>query len=108
MDFIIEYWLECIFSGLIAVLGLAVRLVCVRLKRLAYVEHGLQALLKDRIIQAYNHIIKQGYCPIYALENISEMYEQYHLLGGNGTVTRLVEELKQLPTLPQVKKEKEE
>ena len=38
------------------------------------------------------------YIPIYAMENIGEMYKAYHRLGGNGTITKLVEELKKLPS----------
>jgi hypothetical protein len=35
--------------------------------------------------------------PIYALESVLTMYEEYHNLGGNGTITQLVDELKELP-----------
>lgn len=59
---------------------------------------GIQAILRDRIIQAYNHYHDQGYCPIYARENIENMYNQYHNLGGNGTITDLYNELRKLPT----------
>lgn len=97
-NFIIEYWLEFVFSSGLCVLGFIVKLLFARLKRLTLVERGMQALLKDRIIQAYNKTIEQGYCPIYCLECINELYEQYHALGGNGTVTKLVEELRHLPT----------
>ncbi len=97
-DFIIKYWLECLFSGALGLLGLVIRLMFARIKRLSLVERGMQALLKDRIIQSYNHNIERGYCPIYSLESILDMYDQYHALGGNGTVTRLVTELQQLPT----------
>ena len=31
-------------------------------------------------------------------DNLLSMYKQYHNLGGNGTVTQLVEELQKLPT----------
>ena len=65
---------------------------------------GVQALLRDRIIQAYNHYIEKGYCPIYALENVEEMYRQYHALGGNGAITELVERVKELPTQPKGEK----
>lgn len=68
-----------------------------KIKRLGLVESAMQALLRDRIIQSYNHHMEKGYCPIYALESVNHMYEQYHALGGNGTVTRLVEELRRLP-----------
>jgi len=106
-NFIIKYWVEFLFSSGLGVLGFVVKLMFTRLKRLSLVERGMQALLKDRIIQAYNHNIKQGYCTIYSLESILDMYEQYHALGGNGTITRLVAELEQLPTQKPTKDEKE-
>lgn len=63
------------------------------------IRAGLRALLRDRILQAYKHYHEdKGYCPIYALENVEEMYKQYYALGGNGTITKLLEELKELPT----------
>ena len=40
----------------------------------------------------------KGYCPIYALDNIHSLYEQYKNLGGNGTVARLMEEIETIPT----------
>lgn len=59
---------------------------------------GVQALLRDRIIQAYNHYQDKGFCPIYGMENVQALYLQYHNLGGNGTITELVEKLKSMPT----------
>ncbi len=58
---------------------------------------GMQALLRDRIIQVYNHYCERGYVPIYALENVEEMYTQYHNLGGNGVITELVDKIHKLP-----------
>ena len=34
--------------------------------------------------------------PSYAYENFCDMYEAYHALGGNGTGTKLYEEIKAL------------
>lgn len=99
-DFIIKYWIEFLFSGGLFVLGFIARTTYSKVKRLSLFEQGLQALLKDRILQAYNLNIERAYCPIYSLECVCDMYEQYHALGGNGTITKLVNELKQLPTSP--------
>lgn len=97
INFITQYWIEAIFSGLIAILVGALRIMYGKIKRLELVENGMQALLRDRIIQSYNNHMEKGFCPIYALESINYMYNQYHALGGNGTVTKLIEELKRLP-----------
>lgn len=61
---------------------------------------GVQSLLRDRIIQAYNHYMEQEYIPIYGLENVLNMYKAYHDLDGNGTITKLVETMKKMPTEP--------
>lgn len=89
-QFVIEYWLQLILtlltSSLLIMGGMVMALF-----------GGVRALLRDRIIQAYNHYTGKGCCPIYAMENIERMYKAYHKLRGNGTVTGLVEEIKSLP-----------
>ena len=57
---------------------------------------GVRSLLRKEIIDEYNHYMDTGYIPIYALENVVEMYKAYHRLGGNGACTKIVEELKEL------------
>ncbi len=59
---------------------------------------GLQALLRDRIIQAYNHYVDdKGWIPIYAMESINTCYKSYEALGENGVIDGLMEKLKELP-----------
>lgn len=59
-------------------------------------ERGIQALLRDRILQAYYHYSERGWITLHGLENVEAMYREYHNLGGNGTVTKLVEDLRKL------------
>lgn len=70
---------------------------------------GLQALLRDRIIQAYNHYVDdKGWIPIYAMESINTCYKSYEALGENGVIDGLMEKLKELPNYePHEKKCKE-
>ena len=100
LDWILRYWVEAIFGGLIALLGLGYRQLAKQGKRWGAVGKGVEALLRDRIIQAYNHYTEKGYCPIYSRENIEKMYTEYDHLGGNGTVTELVDRIMELPTEP--------
>lgn len=62
------------------------------------IKEGVQALLKDRITQSYDHYKKAGVCSVYAKENIQDLYIQYEKLGGNGVIKKLVTELYNLPT----------
>lgn len=98
MEFIVKYWLEVLFGLIMAGLTLAYRKLAARVRRQEAVELGIQALLRDRMIRAYNHYTEKGYCPIYARENVEELYQRYHDLGGNGTITGLVDKLRELPT----------
>lgn len=59
---------------------------------------GVQALLRDRIIQAYNHYAcEKGWIPIYAKESIDACYRSYEALGDNGVIDSLMEQLNELP-----------
>ncbi|WP_312645702.1 hypothetical protein [Hydrogenoanaerobacterium sp.] len=98
LEFIVGYWVEVLFSTALSLLGIAYKRLAKRIKEQDAIKLGIRELLRDRIIRVYNHSYDAGFCPIYALENAVAMYEQYHALGGNGTVTELLDRLKELPT----------
>ncbi|WP_418581666.1 hypothetical protein [Phascolarctobacterium succinatutens] len=55
-------------------------------------------MLRDRIIQAYNHYCDdKKWIPIYALESINACFRSYEALGGNGVINGLMEQLNDLP-----------
>lgn len=62
---------------------------------------GLQALLRDRIIQAYNHYVQdKGWIPIYAKESIDACYRSYEALGDNGVIDNLMQQINELQNYP--------
>ena len=103
-----RYWIEAVFGAVLAVLSWGYKRLDKRVKRQDAVGLGVQALLRDRIIQAYNHYLDKGFCPIYGRENVEAMYSQYHALGGNGTITELMDDLRALPTRPEKEAKKNE
>ena len=60
------------------------------------IKNGLRALLREKIIEICDRCIDRGYVHIHNLESIDDLYIQYHELGGNGMVTKLVEDTKKL------------
>lgn len=62
--------------------------------------NGVQALLRNEIISKYNHYAEQEFIPIYGMENVLDMYVAYKDLGGNGTITKLIEHMKNMSTEP--------
>ena len=57
---------------------------------------GTMLLLRVQLIEYHSKYMQMGDIPSYAYENFCEMYEAYHALGGNGTGTKLYEEIKAL------------
>lgn len=63
---------------------------------------GTMVLLKVKLFEYHDKYMELGYIPTYAYENFCDMYQSYHELGGNGTGTKMYEEIKEL----HLKKEK--
>ena len=99
-DFVARYFVEFLCGIVVAILSYFMKRILGKIKRLELVENGMQALLKDRIIQAYNKCVDRGCCPIYELDNIEKLYVSYHELGGNGTITELMKKVRTMPTEP--------
>lgn len=88
-------------SGLlIPITGYFTKRIKVTEKKNEAIALGVQALLKDRLIERYNHYDEKGYAPIYAKENFRNMWEQYHCLGGNGVMDELHEKFMDMPEKP--------
>lgn len=97
-EFIQEYWVEVLFGIITSAMGYGLKRLTVKVNEQEAIKMGVQALLRDRIIESYNKHCERGFCPIYARENIQEMANQYYNLGGNGVVPNLIDKLLALPT----------
>ena len=102
LEWIAKYWLQVLFTALSSVCVCTVKKLYGKVhkehKEQSDLKAGLLALLRNSIICSYNEYILRGWIPIYALDSIRAMYEAYHALGGNGTVTKLFQELTLLPS----------
>lgn len=49
------------------------------------------------MVQAHCYYIERGWITLNGLEAAEKMYAEYHNLGGNGTVTKLMEDVWELP-----------
>lgn len=58
---------------------------------------GTMLLLRVQLIEYHEKWMEREYITKHGLENFVEMYDAYHALGGNGMVTKLLEEVKKLP-----------
>jgi hypothetical protein len=104
VEFILKYWIEFLFGLIISGMGVIGKILYSQYLKNKAIGKGVEALLRNGIVQTYNKWSEKGYCPIYARENAIRMYEPYHTLGGNDVATDLIEDLKKLPTEPPKKK----
>lgn len=98
LNFIITYWLQILFGAILSGLSLIMKRFDAKLKKMQATEHGVQALLRNEIIQTYNKAKECGYLAIYERENVQHLYDEYKSLGGNGVVKDLVDKIFVLPT----------
>lgn len=106
-EWVKEYWIKALFGSIVSAFGLLFAWLKKKFKRQVCLEIGIQSLLRNEIRQEYKECLSKGYCSLDDMENIQDMYDSYHALGGNGSVTRLVEKLKKMPTeKPKIEKEK--
>ena len=59
---------------------------------------GVQAFLRDRLLQGYRYYISQGWAEYEDRENLENIYQQYHALGANGIMDDMRTQFRNLPT----------
>lgn len=69
------------------------------------IQEALKCLLRVKLIEYHDDYMEVGSIPSYALQNFIEMYDAYHVLGGNGMITQMISEIKKLPIKKQQKVE---
>ena len=98
MEIFLDKFLGQIFNALAgAVITLLWTMLRAKKRENDALKEGMQALLRDRIIQAYNHYSDKGWIPIYAMESIEACYKSYEELGENGVIDNLMRQLRELP-----------
>ena len=58
---------------------------------------GIQALLRDRLLQGYKHYAEKGWADYDDRANMENVWRQYHALGGNGDMNDLRKTFRHLP-----------
>ena len=61
------------------------------------IKNGMQAILRDRLLQAFQSCQRQGYANSDERQNFENLYTQYHSLGGNGVMDDVRQKFFALP-----------
>lgn len=105
MDWILEYWIQALFAGILAGMAFMMRQLNAKIKQERTENEAIKtamiAMLHDRLFQCCRHHIKNGFIPLdeseAVLDNLKLLYDTYSALGGNGTGTELYTRTKSLP-----------
>ena len=94
--FIYQTYVTALPIVLTALMGYVVWLLKNQKKDRDANSKGTMLLLRVQLIEYHDKYMRLGSIPSYAYENFCEMYNAYHKLGGNGTGTKMYEEIKDL------------
>jgi hypothetical protein len=91
-----EILLQTYTLALPVILGYVVWLLQQQKKDRDANSKGTMLLLRVQLIEYHSKYMKEREIPSYAYDNFSEMYDAYHALGGNGTITKMYKEIQEL------------
>lgn len=96
-EFICKYWLEVAFGLITTGIGIVLRRISKKLeaerKRNEAIENGVKDILRIQILDTYDRCKQSGVISVARKDAIDSAYSSYHALGGNGTITRVHEEI---------------
>lgn len=61
---------------------------------------GVQALLRDRLVQAFEYYLARGWIGTGERDNVENMYTQYEALGPNNVIHDIYNQVRALPSIP--------
>ena len=99
-NFVKAYRQPAFYALIIGVVTAAYRHILRTIKKgrseTAAVKDLMVAQARDRLIQSYYFHVKKGSWPVDSRDAVFDLYKRYELLGGNGTVSRMMEVLHKL------------
>ena len=91
-------WL-CVL-GIPSLIATVLGYVGVQYKQIKAIKLGLQALLRDRLLQAFNFYLARGWISASERDNVDNMYVQYEALGQNNVISDIYHQVRELPSIP--------
>lgn len=100
-DFILRYWVEVLLTSVSSFVVLTYRKIKSRFKeqdkKREAIERGVQALLRNELIQRFREYKLVGEMTLLDKENMDHMFKEYFNLGGNGMMKEVYDEFKDIP-----------
>lgn len=97
LDFILKYWIEFLFGILITSLTYLIKQIRNYKKSLDATSKGVVVLLKTKIIERYDVLIKKDVISIAEKQNILDIYNVYKELECCTVIDELIDKLDSVP-----------
>lgn len=100
-DFVLKYWVEFAFGLIAAGLIAGYKKLATRIQSDKETEQaiadGMKYLLMFKLREEGEKYLSEGKCSTEHKHEYEKVYDAYHALGGNGTITALKDKILQLP-----------
>ena len=100
-EWILKYWIEEVFGLVVIGFGIVLKNINKQMKaekvRNQAIENGVRDMLRLTILDNYERCKQEGKISVARKDAIDSAYNSYHALGGNGTITRVHEEIMEMP-----------
>lgn len=97
LSFIINYWIEILFSLIVTVITHLYRKISKYIKKIDTLENQACSNLKMHIAERYAEIKKKDYITMEEKEQIMELYELYKKLECSNIADEMVKEINSIP-----------
>ena len=92
-EFIAENFLKLFLSALTAIVGVLARQVVKLSIQYKANQRGTKVLLANEITKSHDFYMRLGWCSVEKKRVVLDMYEEYKTLGGNGILTKLINDI---------------
>jgi len=100
-DFVVKYWVEFLFGIVAAGLIAGYKKLSVKVQNGKDTEKaiadGMKYLLMFKLREEGEKYLTEGKCSTEHKHEFEKVYNAYHALGGNGTITALKDQVLRLP-----------
>ena len=100
-EFMLKYWVEFLFGIVAAALIAGYRKLAARIQADKETEKaiadGMKYLLMFKLREEGEKYLMDGHCNTDHKHEYEKVYNAYHALGGNGTITALKDQVLRLP-----------
>lgn len=101
-EFILKYWVEALLTCVSSFVAFTYKKIRKRFeeqdKKREAIEKGVQALLRNELIQRFREYKAIKEITLLDKENMEHMFTEYFNLDGNGMMKDVYEEFKEIPT----------